>query len=153
MGLSTLPSPSDGLMYIVLFNTAITISVVRYILRAFLHVIGIRWEDQAMASGEYEISTAEAYGNGHITSTTATNFYVEEFKYQTPTLRYGELDQDHHEAQQDCCVCLAQFEPESEINHLPCGHVFHKDCLEKWVDHWNITCPLCRTPMMDGPCC
>ncbi|CAI0459442.1 unnamed protein product [Linum tenue] len=21
-------------------------------------------------------------------------------------------------------------------------------CLEKWLDYWNITCPLCRTPLM-----
>ncbi|XAR55233.1 hypothetical protein NMG60_11035251 [Bertholletia excelsa] len=49
---------------------------------------------------------------------------------------------------QECSVCLTEFEPEAKLDHLPCGHVFHKTCLEKWFKCWNVTCPLCRTRMV-----
>ncbi|KAF3964960.1 hypothetical protein CMV_010813 [Castanea mollissima] len=73
--------------------------------------------------------------------------YIEEFKNRTPSIRFDTVcscKQPEHE----CSVCLNQFEPESEINQLSCGHLFHKVCLDKWLDYWNITCPLCRTPLL-----
>ncbi|KAL9255470.1 putative E3 ubiquitin-protein ligase XERICO [Drosera capensis] len=150
MGLSTLPSPGEGLMCMIVLNAAATMSLVRQILCTFLHVIGIRWEED-MASEEYENETAEAH------EVTLTNLYLQEFRYRTPTIRFEELsDLEEDEQDQDCSVCLTQFEPKSEVNHLSCGHVFHFVCLEKWVNHWNITCPLCRSPMMapeDDPYC
>jgi hypothetical protein len=30
-----------------------------------------------------------------------------------------------------------------------CDHVFHSQCLRKWLD-WNVTCPLCRTSLEEG---
>ncbi|KAL9251284.1 putative E3 ubiquitin-protein ligase XERICO [Drosera capensis] len=141
MGLSTLPSPSDGLLCIIMSNTAVTISLVRCVLRSFLHVIGVR-RKETMSAGEYE--TAESY------NVPETNLYMEEFRYRTPRLRFKELsDAGQDDLDHDCRVCLTRFESESEVTSLPCRHVYHKECVEKWIGHWNITCPLCRTPMMD----
>ncbi|PPD89970.1 hypothetical protein GOBAR_DD13090 [Gossypium barbadense] len=42
-----------------------------------------------------------------------------------PSTRYDAVcsgSQPEH----DCSVCLTRFEPESEINRLSCGHLFHK---------------------------
>jgi RING/U-box domain-containing protein len=47
-------------------------------------------------------------------------------------------------ADMDCRVCLGRFEPESVVNMLPCSHLFHRFCLESWLDYDHATCPLCR---------
>ncbi|KAL6323141.1 hypothetical protein AAG906_027414 [Vitis piasezkii] len=29
-----------------------------------------------------------------------------------------------------------------------CKHIFHRSCLDRWMDHDQKTCPLCRTPFV-----
>ncbi|XP_020584294.1 probable E3 ubiquitin-protein ligase XERICO [Phalaenopsis equestris] len=45
-------------------------------------------------------------------------------------------------------ICLARFEPESVVNRLPCGHLFHQSCVERWIEYRNNTCPLCRSHLL-----
>ncbi|GKU96776.1 hypothetical protein SLE2022_028870 [Rubroshorea leprosula] len=47
---------------------------------------------------------------------------------------------------ESCAVCLYEFEAGEEIRWLKnCRHVFHRACLDRWMDHDQKTCPLCRT--------
>lgn len=47
---------------------------------------------------------------------------------------------------ESCAVCLYEFEGEDEIRWLRnCRHIFHRACLDRWMDHDQKTCPLCRT--------
>ncbi|WCJ22752.1 RING/U-box superfamily protein [Euphorbia peplus] len=47
---------------------------------------------------------------------------------------------------ESCAVCLYEFEGEAEIRWLKnCKHIFHRGCLDRWMDHDRNTCPLCRT--------
>ncbi|CAN7128808.1 unnamed protein product, partial [Brassica rapa subsp. narinosa] len=49
----------------------------------------------------------------------------------------------------NCAVCLYEFEGEEEIRWLRnCRHIFHRSCLDRWMDHDQKTCPLCRTPFV-----
>lgn len=43
-----------------------------------------------------------------------------------------------------CCFCLCDLEEGDEFRELKCNHVFHKCCLDKWIDHGHTDCPLCR---------
>ena len=50
---------------------------------------------------------------------------------------------------ESCAVCLYEFEGGEEIRWLRnCRHVFHRACLDRWMDHDQKTCPLCRTPFV-----
>ena len=40
----------------------------------------------------------------------------------------------------NCSICL---EPTNKETKLSCGHCFHSECIEKWLDK-NDTCPYCR---------
>ncbi|XP_059282618.1 probable E3 ubiquitin-protein ligase XERICO [Lycium barbarum] len=141
MGLSQYPTPADaGVLCVILVNTAISISIVKEIVRSILHVIGIHiasWDEYSI---EGPLDPFECRGS-------PSESYMDEFRSRTPAIRYDSICISNH-AEKECSVCLTDFEPDAEINHLSCGHVFHKLCLEKWLKYWNVTCPLCRNYMM-----
>ncbi|KAI4305590.1 hypothetical protein L6164_028948 [Bauhinia variegata] len=151
MGLSSLPSPSEGVLCVLLVNTASSISIVKGIVRTILHIVGIRLSSSSTSSALPDSQNPPEPFQFHLFPFEG---YIEEFKSRTPTLRFDSVCR-YKRSEHDCSVCLTQFEPESEINRLSCGHLFHKVCLEKWLEYWNITCPLCRAPLMpeEDPCC
>ena len=42
-----------------------------------------------------------------------------------------------------CSVCLVDTAKNEECFLLPCGHIFHIQCIEKWLKMHN-NCPVCR---------
>ncbi|KAJ0786472.1 putative transcription factor C2H2 family [Helianthus annuus] len=42
-----------------------------------------------------------------------------------------------------CCICLAKYANDDEVRELPCWHIFHTDCVDKWLKI-NNSCPLCK---------
>jgi len=59
---------------------------------------------------------------------------------------YGSLRADGHE-DITCAVCLTDFQATDRIRRVAkCGHVFHMECLDKWIGYQRCTCPLCRSP-------
>ncbi|XP_050941538.1 probable E3 ubiquitin-protein ligase XERICO isoform X1 [Cucumis melo] len=145
MGLSSLPAPSEGVLNVILVNTALSISLFKCIVRLILHMVGIRlsWPSSVVPSTDSFESSSEL---GDPIFGSSWN-YLDMFRNRYPRIRFDKV-QSSERREHDCSVCLTQFEPESVINHLSCGHLFHTECLEKWLDYWNITCPLCRTPLM-----
>ncbi|KAK8334883.1 hypothetical protein V6Z12_A09G016200 [Gossypium hirsutum] len=47
------------------------------------------------------------------------------------------------ESGKDCCICLEEFEVDEEGRAMPCKHLFHSGCIEKWLEIHG-TCPICR---------
>lgn len=44
-----------------------------------------------------------------------------------------------------CSTCLESFTPGSDISSTPCGHVFHTDCITRWLgNNNNNNCSQCR---------
>ncbi|KAE8715822.1 E3 ubiquitin-protein ligase RHA2A [Hibiscus syriacus] len=53
---------------------------------------------------------------------------------------------DHSSNQ--CTVCLSELEEGEKVRKLKCKHTFHKDCLDRWLQQYWATCPLCRTKVL-----
>ncbi|XP_050204504.1 RING-H2 finger protein ATL16-like [Mercurialis annua] len=93
---------------------------------------------------------------------------INESNFQDPSLEYhsnglesnimhslpisqfkNKKDAEHKESDNECAVCLGEFEEGEWLKHLPnCVHVFHIACIDTWFQtHSN--CPLCRTQVYD----
>ncbi|TVU04369.1 hypothetical protein EJB05_50049, partial [Eragrostis curvula] len=47
-----------------------------------------------------------------------------------------------------CAICLEPLRHGAECGEVrACGHVFHRDCVKRWVKKSN-TCPLCRAQIV-----
>lgn len=44
----------------------------------------------------------------------------------------------------ECVVCLENFERGCLLMGLPCGHVFHQNCIVMWLAGGRHCCPVCR---------
>ena len=50
----------------------------------------------------------------------------------------------------ECLICINNFNDEDEIIHLPCNHMFHKNCIKSWICEENNKCPVCRIEVAKG---
>merc|ERR1719401_294289 len=42
-----------------------------------------------------------------------------------------------------CQVCLEDFVAGVSVRWFPCGHCFHRECADKWLEK-HSTCPVCK---------
>ncbi|XP_010242154.1 PREDICTED: E3 ubiquitin-protein ligase RHA1B-like [Nelumbo nucifera] len=77
---------------------------------------------------------------------------VEFVKKSLPVVEFGNFVDRTRSCPDDklvCAVCLCCLERNHEIRELSnCTHVFHRGCLDKWVDQGQVTCPLCRSNLL-----
>ena len=64
------------------------------------------------------------------------------------------LPQEHATHQEDgtgCLICSDELAEDAEVIALPaCGHVFHGECIVKWLK-MQAWCPVCRTSVVSKP--
>jgi len=60
-------------------------------------------------------------------------------RYETPVVSEAEGG----EASSECAICIDDFTVGDELRRLPCGHSFHRACVDKWL-MIDKTCPLCK---------
>lgn len=62
---------------------------------------------------------------------------------------FEDVNDDGDDGEPICTVCLSRLEGGHEIRELwNCSHVFHVECLDRWVDQRHMTCPLCRSSLL-----
>merc|ERR1712216_922260 len=58
--------------------------------------------------------------------------------------------------EQSCAICLEAYRDDELLTALPCSHVYHVECLTRWLQR-SSHCPLCRgAPIPDtteSDCC
>jgi Ring finger domain len=60
---------------------------------------------------------------------------------QSVTLNGGIADID--DSERKCLVCQFEYETNESLRRLPCGHCFHKCCVDMWLQEKDV-CPYCR---------
>jgi len=53
-----------------------------------------------------------------------------------------------HDGDDECSICCCNYEPGDELRTLPCLHVFHCGCIDKWLTSdlpGARSCPVCHT--------
>lgn len=54
---------------------------------------------------------------------------------------------DHHQDDAPhCSICLGEYEDNEVVSKLPCGHMYHDDCIGSWCSN-HTRCPLCNTDL------
>lgn len=48
--------------------------------------------------------------------------------------------------EEECVICLEQWENGGKAKQMPCKHRFHGECIEKWLNIHG-SCPVCRYKM------
>ncbi|EEF47066.1 protein binding protein, putative [Ricinus communis] len=69
-------------------------------------------------------------------------------KHKLPVIAFSETD-PRTAVHETCAICLSCIDKRQEIR-LPgnCSHLFHRECMDEWVDHGHGTCPLCRLKLL-----
>ena len=47
-----------------------------------------------------------------------------------------------NDVEMECAVCMETYQVGQERKHLPCGHIFHKNCIDTWLKNSSLNCPL-----------
>ncbi|KAE8685876.1 hypothetical protein F3Y22_tig00111088pilonHSYRG00068 [Hibiscus syriacus] len=162
MGLSSLPTPSQGMLYVLSVNAAMSLSAVKGILRSILQIVGIRISAPSTSSPDLMPTSPDStddspdsmpssphsvFRNELAAYHSAAEVYLKDYRSRIPTTRLDTLSSSQ-QPEHDCPVCRCEFEPDAEVDLLPCSHLFHKECLETWLRYLRGTCPVCRYPLL-----
>ena len=67
---------------------------------------------------------------------------LKHFKMEKKYCKKSESDSNKLEFP-ECSICLMEINEGQDTILIPCGHMFHDNCVTKWLNMHN-TCPLCR---------
>lgn len=70
--------------------------------------------------------------------------YGQEIEKQTKKkVKTDKQNTFEYHSRKSCSICLNDYSDIDIIKILPCYHIFHKSCVDQWIDIKNI-CPLCQ---------
>ncbi|MED6112511.1 hypothetical protein PIB30_062398 [Stylosanthes scabra] len=137
------------------------LAALRNLVLSLFRLLGISELLDTTSTDTYPLSWAQAHQaqfNRPNTTTTTTTIpipslsaiLIREF---LPVMKFSDLagagDFIPATTENGCAVCLSEFSGEDEIRCMAnCRHVFHSGCVDRWMDHDQRTCPLCRTPFV-----
>jgi len=57
---------------------------------------------------------------------------------------YKRIKDDDSLIGSECVICSDCYKKDEGVRELPCGHVFHKKCIDRWFKEGSVYCPICR---------
>lgn len=62
----------------------------------------------------------------------------------TRTFKYETRASVSDDVSNECPICLLKFVDQEDVRRLPCFHLFHTECVDKWLLDQKEVCPNCR---------
>ena len=82
--------------------------------------------------------------NQHQGNPPAAQTAIDKLKHFKMEKKYCKKDDKNNKLEfPECSICLTEINEGQNTVLLPCGHMFHDECVTKWLKIHN-TCPLCR---------
>nr|XP_010934382.1 RING-H2 finger protein ATL73-like [Elaeis guineensis] len=98
-------------------------------------------------------ATGDAGYNHNVTVVVEHNSQWRDQLQEIPVLIYGELPASLPSCStgsEICPVCLADYMTGEEVRVLPrCHHMFHRDCIDRWLITMSSLCPICRDRVIE----
>ena len=57
--------------------------------------------------------------------------------------QYKHIKKYSKNKEKKCSICLLKYQKTDILKEFPCNHIYHKNCILKWLNNSNI-CPLCK---------
>ncbi|XP_065565381.1 E3 ubiquitin-protein ligase ARK2C-like isoform X2 [Artemia franciscana] len=67
-----------------------------------------------------------------------------------PSMKFCKLSAVVSDDTEECTICLFDFEEEQDVRRLPCMHIYHIPCVDRWLAS-NKRCPICRVDIETEP--
>lgn len=98
---------------------------------------------EVIYESEYETATPQNFNLKKI-CTSCGNKNIDDFS--------NKIDIIKEKISEDCCICYSDFNNTDE-KYIPiklnkCGHIYHKYCINKWMET-TPKCPMCRTNVFE----
>ncbi|PKU80942.1 RING-H2 finger protein ATL16-like [Dendrobium catenatum] len=80
-------------------------------------------------------------------------FNEDDLRRWMPTYSYMKRKDDEEEGapEAECPVCISAFEEGEQVRQMAqCGHSFHTNCIDMWLNSHN-SCPVCRESVLPTP--
>ncbi|XP_068663641.1 brassinosteroid-responsive RING protein 1-like [Aristolochia californica] len=132
----------------VLYKAALVVTVVRRVWSWAFRYIGLGVSGYIMDDEIHLQGTANASPPSSSSSTSSISAQMIRDSLHVAT--YRDVAGRSPAGRGTCAVCLNSLRGRDKVWELRnCCHVFHKRCLDRWLDHdEHKTCPLCRAPLM-----
>jgi len=109
-----------------------------------------------------DFSLFEDYDIEDILLNTNTSFYPRRRQYEEEELNYEQyvnltevptpaknkeqlpiMEVKGEKTNDQCTICLSNYEEGESVKVLPCYHTFHWGCIDRWLESKN-KCPICK---------
>ncbi|MCO5611377.1 hypothetical protein L7F22_065630 [Adiantum nelumboides] len=146
MGLPGSSNISNDILPMLIINIAMSLGHIKHALFSFMHVIGLL--SAAPRSGE--VTGSRDFPDDHsFRSGLMLSGLSSETRQALPLTAYNAGLHSGAHADADCSVCLQEFHKDQEVRLLPfCRHLFHRGCLDRWLEQEQLTCPVCRSSLV-----
>ena len=62
-------------------------------------------------------------------------------------IKFVKYNSEKFSKQSMCPITQEEFEKDQLVAQLPCGHIFEKESVMKWLENQNASCPNCRSKL------